>query len=351
MIKVRAITSGLNVPSSRLRVRQNVNYLSKLGVDVHEYKSRISKYGFIPGVSINTNSAWVLPLYLPWQLVKLGSRIPGIISSWSYQLTWLERELLAGIYSLEWGLKRPLVFDVDDAIWLTPPLKEVASKLIAKHSDVIIAGNTYLANWFSKYSNDVRIVPTGINTDLILPKWDRTQESKIVIGWIGVSANLKYLNMIERPFREFVKEVKDVELLVVSDCEPKFRHIPSENVRFIPWSEEIEPTILHTMDVGIMPLLDDPWTRGKCSYKMLLYMAAGIPAIVSPVGMNADILAMGNVGIGAISEDDWYIALKHLYFNREEFARLGRHGRDLVEKNYSSKIISSQLAKIFRNLV
>jgi glycosyltransferase involved in cell wall biosynthesis len=109
---------------------------------------------------------------------------------------------------------------------------------------------------------------------------------------------------------------RKLKALVIADRPPSFSSLPSERVRYIPWSSQTEVTAVQQMDIGLMPLPNNEWTKGKCSFKMLQYMACAIPVIVSPVGMNLEVLELGEVGLSANSTSEWYDALVCLYKNR-----------------------------------
>jgi glycosyltransferase involved in cell wall biosynthesis len=352
MIRVAALTSGKHVPSARFRVRQHVEPLRDLGIEVREYVPAISKYGPIPGWPKKVNPTFGLPLYAIWQGAKLAARIPGVLDSWRSSITWLERHLLAGCHTFEWFLKRPLVFDVDDAIWLTPPFGRSAAKTVAKQADVVLAGNRYLADWFSSFAHDVHVVPTAVDTERFKPGTTekKCETGPFVIGWTGIAWNLSYLKAIEGALSRFMQQFSDAELLIIADKSPTFQALPAERIRYLPWSADMEVKALRQMDVGLMPLPDNEWTRGKCSFKMLQYMACGIPVIVSPVGMNAEVLALGQSGLAATKDAEWYEALEYLYKNRGPAYKYGQNGRSIVENYFSRKVISAQLAEIFREL-
>jgi glycosyltransferase involved in cell wall biosynthesis len=224
--------------------------------------------------------------------------------------------------------------------------------MIAQRADVVIAGNNYLADWFSNYTRDVRIVPTAVDTDHFRPESGakKSHGASFVIGWTGLAWNLRYLEAIEAPLKRFIDQFADVKLLIIAEEPPTFQMIPSARVRYLPWSVHVEADALRQMDVGLMPLPDNEWTRGKCSFKMLQYMASGVPVVVSPVGMNAAILAMSPVGLPATKAPEWYEALEYLYNNREKGYEFSQNGRAIVERHFSKKVISGQLAEIFREL-
>ncbi len=356
MIRVAALTAGKNLPSRRFRVEPYIKRLSKSGIMVNEYVPAISKRARLWGWPKNISHMYIAPLWIIWQGIKLSCRFPGIINSWTHDITWLQKEMLPGFPTLERFLKKPLVFDVDDAIWLEPPMGSITMRLIAKRSTIVLAGNNYIADWFSKYCPDIRILPTGVDTDLFRPmeEKDGNSSSRFTIGWIGSWENLPFLLNIRRPLTKFLTENRDARLLVMANVEgdwPQiFSNLPADQVCFKPWSETTEAKTVQSMDVGLMPLTDDRSTRGKCSLKMLQYMACGLPVVVSPVGMNVEVLKKGEIGFAAEKASDWYDYLNMLYQDREKGKRCGILGRKVVENNYSARVISQYLAEIFKEL-
>jgi glycosyltransferase involved in cell wall biosynthesis len=243
--------------------------------------------------------------------------------------------------------------DVDDAIWLSRPFGFFAAADIARSMDAVIAGNNYLLEYFGRYCRKVYIVPTAVDLDRYEFQADSENErpKKFVIGWTGLAYNYRYLKLIEKPLRRFLQDHPDAELKLVAQRPWESREIAPEKIRFVTWSRESEAKVLQEMSVGIMPLSDDKWTRGKCSFKMLQYMAVGLPVIVSPVGMNRDVLQKADLGFAASSNDEWYDALKTLYEDRSLGVRLGLAGRKVVEQFYSADLIATELANIFKSIL
>lgn len=347
MIKVAALTSGRMTPSSRFRVRQHIPLLQELGIRVREFTPALAKNRRIPGWPTLIPEKYALPLYAGWQALKLSTRIPGFWGSWRAQITWLERELLPTYLTLEPCLKRPLVFDVDDAIWLSHRRSETVMRKIALRADVVMAGNAFIADWFSQYAHLVHIIHTAIDTDRFRPT-SRGNRQDFVVGWTGSASTLKYLEEIEEALARFAVHHADVQFVVIADRPPALSRI---SARFIPWTPEVEVSAVQEMSVGLMPLPDNDWARGKCAFKMLQYMACGIPSIVSPVGLNADILSMDNVGLAASRTDEWYEALSYLYHHRDEVGRYGRAARTLAERRFSARAIAKQIAGVFQRFM
>lgn len=335
MIKVTALTGSKHDPSSRFRVRQFIKPLGKLGIEVTEYWPLISRYKIEP---------------LPW-LVK-AMRRRGLNAARSSDVTWLGRELISGRLSFEASAGSKRVFDVDDAIWLPyqASLGKDFSADIVRHCDGVIAGNRYLADHYERLGARVWLVPTSVDTDVWKPR-QRDEETRWTIGWSGSWTNLKFLYNIESALADFLARKLDTRLLIVCDREPKLKKLPRDRWLFVPWTMQNEVGLVQLMDVGLMPLEDSEWALGKCGFKMLSYMSAGLPVVVSPVGVNAEILARGEVGWPAASIDDWYPALERLYEDRELGKRMGLAGRGVVKDHYSVEVNAPKLASIFREVV
>jgi glycosyltransferase involved in cell wall biosynthesis len=330
MIKVTALTASRIDPSSRFRIRQFIRSLGNLGVAVSEYAPLINRYKIEP---------------LPW--LAMATRIPGLLASRFSDVTWFGRELVSGRYSLEdWAGKKRL-FDVDDAIWV--PCSSDFSEKIVQDCNGVIAGNRFLAAHYEKVGARVWVVPTSVDTDVWTPRTD-TVRKKWTIGWTGSFANLHFLYAIEDALADFLAAHSETQLLVVCDREPSFKRLPVDRWIYTPWSIAREVELVQQMDVGLMPLDDSENARGKCGFKMLTYMSAGLPVIVSPVGVNQEILDRGQVGLAASSANEWYEALEHLYRNRQFGLEMGAAGRRVVELHYSVMANAPKLADIFREV-
>lgn len=258
-ITLAALTAGTRRPSSRFRMRQYIPRLAKHGVVVKEHKPFSEKTCYFPG---------------PF---KVMTKFGGLFRSRDADLVWICRGFVEGYETFERFLKRPRILDVDDAVWLRRPFGRFTVPDIARAMDAVIAGNSYLAEYFGKYCKEVHIVPTAIDLDRYTLRPESADESseKFVIGWTGLASNFKYLETIEPVLSRFLREYDRAELMLISDRPWEHRLLPPDKVRFTPWSVEKETSVLHLMSVGIMPLSDDRWSRGKCAFKMLQYMAVG----------------------------------------------------------------------------
>lgn len=333
MIKVAALTSGKYFPSSRFRVRQFIGPLQSFGIQITEHFPLANKY----------YTKRIAP-------AGMLMRLPGVIASRKADVTLFERELAPGKFTLERFAGAKRLLDIDDALWLNAPN---FSEKLANVCDGVIAGNSYIANHYEQSGARVWIVPTAVDTE----KWRRAESrtesetgGRWTVGWTGTSSNLKYLHAIEAPLAEFLAEHGDARLLVVCDRKPAFTKLPPRSWSFERWSADREVSAVQKMDVGLMPLPDNEWTRGKCALKMIMYLGVGIPVVASPVGVAKEIFEQGEVGIAARDDNDWYEALRQLHHDRELASRLGVTGCKLVEEQFSVHANAPKLAAIIREV-
>jgi glycosyltransferase involved in cell wall biosynthesis len=261
----------------------------------------------------------------------------------------LERRAAAG---------RRLIWDVDDAIWLDASraagghrlaaLKGTARKVrwLAARADHIIAANAYLADFLSRYSSRITIVPSVVETRAVKQRRHENRP-ELALGWIGSSTTAAYLRPLVRAISRVSRELSDrsLRLLLVGGT------VPSQNgfiVECVPWSVEAELEALTRIDVGLMPMPDNAWTRGKSAYKALQYMSAGIPVVADDVGVASSVIEPGRAGFLVRGEDEWVEALVALARDVQLRTRLGERGRQRVEEGYSVERWAPVVAEIVR---
>jgi glycosyltransferase involved in cell wall biosynthesis len=250
----------------------------------------------------------------------------------------LERRASAG---------RRLIWDVDDAIWLDASraagghrlaaLKGTMRKIrwLCSRADRIVAANAYLADFLSRYSSRITIVPSVVETRAVRPRWHE-DHSEVVIGWIGSPTTAPYLLRLTRVLARVSRELsgRSLRLLIVGGTMPSKDSFAVESV---PWSVDNELDALERIDVGLMPMPDNAWTQGKSAYKALQYMSAGIPVVGDDVGVASSVIATGKTGFVVRHEHEWVEALVTLARDTELRNRLGKYGRRRVEDGYSVK--------------
>ena len=237
------------------------------------------------------------------------------------------------------------VVEFDDAIHLSPFHLHKMTNLVGRAHHVIV-GNRFLAEFAQRFTDRVSVVPTTVDTD----RYDPTPKppgKRIVLVWIGLPVNFTNLETLAPVLARLDREFP-IELRIVSS-RPLL--LPGVRCSFVHWSEETETTVLADSDIGIMPLPDDEWSRGKCGLKLLQYMAAGRPCAASPVGVNADIVVNGETGFWADNSKQWYAVLRRLCAEPETRAAMGAAGRKKVERDYSLKVWGPLLMDLYRRLV
>jgi glycosyltransferase involved in cell wall biosynthesis len=291
------------------------------------------------------------------------TRLVDILKSRKYDWVILQRCLLPGIspgfdFLLRKFAKR-LIFDFDDAIftlqdhlkpanWETNPTisGEFAKvKIDIKLADVVIAGNSYLANFAGKYNKRVEIIPTPVDTSIFKPLKQKRGSEIVTIGWSGSSSNLYYLKQIE-PVLRSLQEKHHVRIKVVCSEKP---NLALPDVIWEKWTSENEVKNLNSFDIGIAPLPDDSWTKGKCGLKLLKYMAVGKPTVSSAVGVHNEIIKNGENGYLATNDEEFYKSLEKLINNPDQRDEMGKKARDTVINNYSLEICSKKLLDVLKN--
>lgn len=235
-----------------------------------------------------------------------------------------------------------VIFDFDDAIWLPNvsagnkalQLLKKPSKTdqIIAYADMVFAGNQYLANYALTFCNTVKVIPTTIDTTYHLRK-KHNETDKVCIGWTGTQTTLKYLDILKPVFHQLSQKFRDrIYFKVICDQPWEANGL---TIRNETWSRELEIQQLEEIDIGVMPLVDDQWSRGKCGFKGLQYMAMESATIMSPVGVNTEIIQHGKNGFLAKTESEWVEQLSLLIENKELRLQIGKEGRLTVEKNFS----------------
>lgn len=363
-------------PSSRYRIYQYLPYLAEHGIDVDVRPLLKGRYFEIIKIE-NFIIKNIFKIF--YAIYRYIIRFFDVLKAGKYNLVVIEHQAFPYLpFFLDYIVKilnKNIILEFDDAIYLTHPKK--MPKLI-RMSKAIIVGNNFLKDYAIKFNQNVKVVPTVIDMmrysanpphriplpvcrtgrpqgereikaiSVISPPLTgggRGEGGKIIICWIGLAYNIDYLKQLANVF----EKLSDKIILKII-CNKGIK-IEGVNIIFKKWSIETEVEEIQSSHIGIMPLKDDEWARGKCGLKLLQYMAAGIPSVASPVGVNKEIISDGVNGFFASSSDEWYEKLLMLCEDSELRNKIDLVGRMTVEEKYSIDIWAPKLAEIYKETV
>ena len=296
---------------------------------------------------LNVNSISYSVQKIPRQLVK---RRPFYLQCRHYDTVFLHKKRVNPIEAM-WLRKnaRRIIYDFDDAVMYSdkcPNKKDRKRhndfKRTVRLANLILAGNSYLANHARNFNKNVEIVPTGLDLSKFQMHRRESLDPVIRLVWIGSKSTLPYLNYIREILEQIGQSHKNVHLRLISDDFIDFRNIKVEQCK---WSLETQESLLMTSDIGIAPLPDDHFTRGKCGFKILQYQAAGLPVVASPVGVNKDLIQENVSGFLASKEHDWLEVIRRLIGDASLRKRLGKKGQESVQK-FDIQAIGKQLVNL-----
>ena len=345
-------------PSQRYRFEQYLNYFKSQGFN-WELSEIITKKDdkifYHPGN------------YFKKAIIILKSffiRLKDLHRSKNYDIIFIQREALligSSFFEKQFYKKSNVVFDFDDSIWLLDTSPENKKFEFLKNSDktkvnisnahAVIAGNTYLANYANQFNKNVTIIPTTIDTSIHKPisKNISSETKKIVIGWSGSISTMKHFEMAIPVIKELlIKYPNQLEIHVIGQAAYKNKELELISKS---WHSNTEVEDLNCFDIGIMPLPDDEWAKGKCGLKGLSYMACGIATVMSPVGVNTEIIQHNYNGYLATTQNEWLDALSTLIENKEMRELIGRRGLETVANRYSLEANKHLYIDVFNSLI
>jgi glycosyltransferase involved in cell wall biosynthesis len=296
-------------------------------------------------------------------LKSARKRMKDVMRSNQYDILFVQREaFMTGSSFFEKRFSKSsakLVFDFDDSIWLLDTSN--ANKMwawmksakktgqIISVADMVFAGNKYLSDYAKQFNNNVKIVPTTIDMKLFERKKEYINNEKICIGWSGSLTTIKHFEAA-LPYLKKIKEKygDKVFFKVMGDDTYYNKEL---DIKGISWTSNSEVDVLSSFDIGIMPLPDDQWVKGKCGLKGLSYMALEVPTIMSAVGVNPDIINDGTNGFLASTDEEWMHRLSQLIDSFELRKMIGKKGRETVEKLYSYESQKNNYLNAFNELL
>ncbi len=341
-------------PSQRFRFEQYYPILEAAGIEYHQQ-------------SFISEKTWRI-LYQPGHSIRkilgigagFARRLGVLLQLGRYNCVFIHREASPlGPPFIEWAMakiwNKPIIYDFDDAIWLpnTSEANKLAARLkfhhkvadICRWSHTLSCGNAFLAEWAREQSRaKVVINPTTIDTHAHHNQLREQESKEVVIGWTGTHSTLKYLKPLEPVLAILAQKYPQVAFCVISNQPPDVK-VP--RLRYIPWTKETEIPDLLRFHIGLMPLEPDPWSEGKCGFKALQYMALGIPAVVSPVGVNKEIVAHQQSGFLADSPEEWLDFLGKLIENPQLREEMGLQARQAVTDRFSVEANTGNFLGLF----
>jgi len=339
-------------PAQRFRFEHYLPVLEQRGI---RYKIR----------SFYTMNDWE-QLYLPGKVLKKAffvfkgflRRIVDTFRTIPYNYVYIQREATPiGPPVIEFVVRhffrKRIIYDFDDAIWV--PVSSAQNNLayrlrwfskvssICKWSYKVSAGNQFLADYALQFNRNTIVMPTVVNTKQQHNTLRDQSKRYLVIGWTGTFSTLKYLQMLI-PVIQKLQEKNDFTFVVIADKDPV---LPLKKYRFVKWNKDTEINDLLLLNIGVMPLHETTIEKGKCGFKAIQYMALGIPPVISPVGMNTTLVAEGQDGFLAESENEWFQKLERLLADADLRTAIGSNARKKIVEQYSVDATSEKFIELF----
>lgn len=282
-----------------------------------------------------------------------------LFTALKYDRIFIHRELYpVGPQFIEWVLakvyRKKIIYDFDDAVWL--PNYAANNKSFAflksyghvvklcKYAYKVSVGNDYLADYAKKYNSNVVVNPTTIDTVNYHNQVKNQDSKEFVIGWTGTHSTLRYLTGMVPVFQKLEKEF-DFKLVIISDQDPEFE---LNSLEFVKWNKTTEINDLLRFNIGLMPLSMDKWANGKCGFKALQYMSLGVPAIVSPIGVNTKIVDHGVNGFICDTVEEWESTLRKCLSDKGFVKEVAVNSRKKIEDYYSVKSNKQNFINLFK---
>jgi len=326
-VKVVFLVQGMHVAASRYRVLQYLPFFHAAGIDteVFEFPQRMAGWSSL------------------WEFLKKGDvifvqrkRLPFSV------LLFLKR------------LKKKILYDFDDAVMFKNSLSKnpyslrrtLSFKRMLHYTDLVVAGNGFLNQEAEKYHGRVKVLPTPIDAERYQKKKNYKSDT-VNMGWIGDHGSIHYMESYKDVWEAVGRKYTNVVLTIICDT---FIDTKDITLRRIPWSYEREIDDLMSLDIGLMPLFDDLWSKGKCGFKIIQYLGVGVPAVCTPVGINRDVVHDGVHGLWANTKDEWIEKLSTLIENASLREKMGGEGRRKIMDAYTVQVCAPKLIEWIKEM-
>lgn len=345
--------------SSRLRFYQYIEYLEERGIKVSTSSLFSDEYVSCVGESKYKLIFSILKSYFHRFLFLFNMR--------QYDVIFIQAEIFPKLPALfEWlmsFINVKYIVDYDDAIFHnydTSRNKSIISRLFLKnkidkvmlYSKLVVVGNDYLGERARKNNKNVLVIPTVVDYKRYIKKSNYDLNNEIVIGWMGSPSTQKYLLILKDVLLN-LSNIYNLKIVLVGPNKKILDDLKGLNVHLLSWEEDLESEHINLFDIGVMPLVNDKWEKGKCGYKLIQYMACGVPVIASNVGVNSEIIHKSQSGYICDNENDWHESFIDLIENIDKRISFGNNGRCSVINNYSLQskkdIMYSMIKSIYEN--
>jgi len=327
MSKVLVLIQGREVAASRYRILQYIPYLEEHGLEceVMDFPDSFGQYMFLARILPSFDCVFVQRKRFHFPFLRLFRQ-----------------------------RARKVVYDLDDAVMFKNTLADSPhSKTrqrrfanMVRLCDRVIAGNSFLKEKASAYNPCVEVIPSSIPSEKYRLRDYSGNSDMVTIGWIGDHGSIHYLLRIKGVLESIGRKYRGrVKLRIICDTFFDLEHLPVEKLQ---WSEAGEVSDLQGIDIGVMPLTDDPWSWGKCGLKILQYFGVGVPAVCTPVGVNRDVVTQGVTGYWAMTEQEWVDKLSLLIEDAGSRKAMGLNGRQVLDEGYTREVNAPRILDIIR---
>lgn len=319
-MKVIFLVQGLNVAASRYRVLQYIPFFHAAGIEteVYEFPKHIAGWASLLKILKNGDIIFVQRKRLPRSVLLVLKHA-----------------------------KKKILYDFDDAVMFKNSLSKepysirrtMSFKRMLRYTDLVIAGNEFLRQEASQYHDNVKVLPTPIDAERYREK-KHYKNDRVTLGWIGDHGSIHYMERYKDVWEAIGRKYANVVLAIICDIFIETKDIA---VKKIPWSYEREIDDLSSLDIGLMPLFDDLWSKGKCGFKIIQYLGVGVPAVCTPVGINRDVIEDGINGFWANTKDEWTEKLSILIEDVSLREKMGKEGRRRIMEQYTVQACAPKL--------
>jgi glycosyltransferase involved in cell wall biosynthesis len=326
-VKVVFFVQGMHVAASRYRVLQYLPFFHAAGIDtkVFEFPENMAGWSSL------------------WEFLKDGDII-------FVQRKRLPRSALLFLKRL----KKKILYDFDDAVMFKNSLSKnpyslrrtMSFKRMLHYVDLVVAGNEFLKQEAEKYHTRVKVLPTPIDAERYQMK-EYYKSDTVTMGWIGDHGSIHYMESYKDVWEAIGRKYTNIVLTIICDTFIKTKDIA---LKKIPWSYEREIDDLMSLDIGLMPLFDDLWSKGKCGFKIIQYLGVGVPAVCTPVGINRDVVQDGVHGLWANTKDEWVEKLSTLIENPSLREKMGGEGRKKIMDAYTVQVCAPKLIEWIKEM-